>query len=92
MDPAPGRPVWHGATFAVALFALVAQTVLAIRGAVLVDVDPPTLTERMVRLVGYFTIQANMLVAVTRFTLLRDRTGTAGSGGWSGSPPWSASP
>jgi uncharacterized membrane protein len=68
-------------TFVVALFALVAQLVLAIQGAsVLVDVDPPSLTERMIRLVGYFTIQANVLVAVTAFTLLRrpDRDGA----GW----------
>ena len=72
---------WHGVTFVVALFALVAQLVLAIQGAsVLVDVDPPSLTERMIRLVGYFTIQANVLVAVTAFTLLRrpDRDGA----GW----------
>ena len=38
----------------------------------LVEANPPTLIERMIRLVGYFTIQANVLVAVTVFTLLRD--------------------
>jgi hypothetical protein len=47
--------------------------ILAASGAsVLVVEDPPTLGERMVRLVGYFTIQANVLVAVTVFTLVRD--------------------
>ncbi len=64
---------WHGATFAVGVFALVTQVILAISGAsVLVEEDPPNLLERMVRLVGYFTIQANVLVAVTAFTLVRD--------------------
>jgi hypothetical protein len=63
--------VWHGATFVVASFALVAQLVLVVQGArVLVDVDPPSLTERLIRLVGYFTIQSNILVAGTAFTLL----------------------
>ena len=73
MDRRRVARVWHGATFAVALFGLVAQLVLAIQGAgVLVDVDPPSLPERLVRLVGYFTIQSNVLVAVTAFTLLRN--------------------
>ena len=65
--------IWHGVTFAVGLFALVTQTILAMQGArVLVEANPPNLLERMIRLVGYFTIQANILVAATSFTLLRD--------------------
>ena len=43
------------------------RSILAISGAsVLVEEDPPSLAERIVRLVGYFTIQANVLVAATR--------------------------
>jgi hypothetical protein len=69
----PLARVWHGTTFVVGLFALVAQLVLTIQGArVLVDVDPPSLPERLIRLAGYFTIQSNVLVAITAFTLLRD--------------------
>jgi hypothetical protein len=57
----------------VALFALVAQLVLTIQGVrVLVDTDPPSLPERLIRLVGYFTIESNVLVAGAAFTLLRD--------------------
>ena len=78
MTPRLAARLWHGATFAVALFALVTQLVLAIQGQrVLVDVTPPALPERLIRLVGYFTVQANVLVAVAAFTLLRrpDRDG-----------------
>jgi uncharacterized membrane protein len=65
--------LWHGATFLVALFALVTQLILTIQGVrVLVDTDPPALPERLIRLVSYFTIQSNVLVAVAAFTLLRD--------------------
>ena len=64
---------WHAATCVVAVFALVTQTVLAVAGAsVLVEENPPGLAERMIRLVGYFTIQANLLVAVAVFPLVRD--------------------
>lgn len=73
MKPRLVARLWHGATFVVGLFALVAQLILAIQGArVLVEVDPPSLPERLIRLVGYFTIQANIAVTVTAFTLLRD--------------------
>ena len=62
---------WHGATAAVAAFALVAQLVLVVSGsAVLVDEQPPPLATRLVRLVGYFTIQANVVVLVAAFTLV----------------------
>jgi branched-subunit amino acid transport protein len=65
--------LWHGATCMITVFALVAQLVLVVSGAsVLMPEDPPSLPERMVRLVGYFTIQANALVAVTTFGLLRN--------------------
>lgn len=65
--------LWHGLTGGIAVFALVMQTILAVAGeSVLVEEDPPGLAERMIRLVGYFTIQANVLVAVAVFPLLRD--------------------
>ncbi len=65
--------LWHATTCAVAVFALVTQTILAVAGAsVLVEENPPGLAERMIRLVGYFTIQANVLVAVAMVPLLRD--------------------
>ena len=73
MNQSRAARLWHGATLVVAAFALVTQTVLAINGAsVLVEENPPRLFERMVRLVGYFTIQANLLVAVSVFGLVRD--------------------
>jgi hypothetical protein len=70
--------LWHGATSVVALFALVAQLILTVQGArVLVDDNPPALSERLIRLFGYFTIQSNILVAATALTLVRrpDRDG-----------------
>ena len=78
MSPRLAARLWHGVTFVVGLFALVAQLVLTVQGAqVLVDESPPPLTERLIRLLGYFTIQSNVLVAITAFTLLRwpDRGG-----------------
>ena len=65
--------LWHGATFTVAAFALIAQAVLVVAGAgVLNEDDLPALSERVVRLLGYFTIQSNLLVAVASFGLARD--------------------
>lgn len=65
--------LWHGATGGVAVFALVTQTVLVITGAgVLAEVDPPARPERLIRLLGYFTIQSNLLVAISTFGLARD--------------------
>lgn len=67
---------WWGVLSALILFALVAQTAVTVsRGAAEVGVP-----ERLVRLVSYFTIQSNLLVAVTGLTLaLRpDRDGA----GW----------
>ena len=68
-----GARLWHLTTFGVAFFALVTQTILVISGTgVLVDDDPPARPERIVRLLGYFTIQSNLLVAVSTFGLARD--------------------
>lgn len=65
--------VWHGVTFAVAVVALVLQTVLVIDGAsVLDEADSPSLGTRLLRLVSYFTIQSNVLVAIATGLLLRD--------------------
>jgi hypothetical protein len=64
---------WHLLTAAVALVALVLQLVLVVNGdAILVDHDPPSLVERLVRFVAYFTIESNILVLVTAAQLARD--------------------
>jgi hypothetical protein len=65
--------VWHGLTAVVAVVALVLQLVLVIRGGrVLDDQTPPGLGIRLGRLVSYFTIQSNVLVAVVTTQLTRD--------------------
>ena len=67
---------WHLATALVATFAVLFQLVLVWQGnAVLDEVDPPALGERLVRFVGYFTVLSNILVAVVTWTLAlgRDR-------------------
>lgn len=65
--------VWHAVTFVVAAAALVLQTVLVVTGsAVLDETAVPPLGTRLLRLVGYFTIQSNVLVAVVSWLLLRD--------------------
>lgn len=65
--------LWHVATCGIAVFALVTQLVLVIVGAsVLVEENPLALPERLARLAGYFTIQANLLVAISTFGLARD--------------------
>jgi len=64
---------WHLLTAIVAVTALVLQTVLVISGAsVLAEGTPPGLAVRLGRLVSYFTIQSNILVAVAAYTLVRD--------------------
>jgi hypothetical protein len=56
---------WHLATALVVTFAVVVHLVLVWQGnAVLDEVDPPALGERLVRFVGYFTVLSNILVAV----------------------------
>ena len=63
----------HLVTAAVAVFALVLQTVLVVTGAsVLAETAVPPLATRLGRLVSYFTIQSNLLVAVTAVQLARD--------------------
>lgn len=70
--------VVHGITFVVAIAALVLQTVLVVDGsAVLDETDVPPLGLRLFRLVSYFTIQSNLLVAIVSGMLVADpaRTG-----------------
>jgi len=64
---------WHGLTALVATAALVLQVLLVVQGGrVLADVEAPDLPVRLARLVAYFTVQSNLLVAVTAWTLARD--------------------
>ena len=63
----------HAVTAAVAVAALVLQTVLVVTGdSVLAETEVPPLVTRLGRLVSYFTIQSNLLVAVTAVQLARD--------------------
>lgn len=65
--------VLHLVVALVATAALVLQTVLVVSGAsVLAETEVPPLATRLVRLVSYFTIQSNFLVAVTAWQLRRD--------------------
>ena len=70
--PPMSRP-WHAVTAAVTIAALALQLALVIDGAsVLVTDHPPGLWLRLGRLVSYFTIQSNVLVAVASVWLARD--------------------
>ncbi len=71
---------WHLATALLASFAVVFQLVLVWQGnAVLDDVDPPGLGERLIRFIGYFTVLSNILIAVVTWTLALGRdSDTAG--------------
>jgi hypothetical protein len=72
MTPARARTA-HLVVAAVAWFALVFQLVLVVTGeAILVEEDPPGLAARTYRYFAYFTIQSNLLVAVTSTVLARD--------------------
>ena len=72
MTPSRARLV-HTVTAVVALAALVLQTVLVVSGdSVLAEQEVPPLLTRLGRLVSYFTIQSNLLVAVTAVQLARD--------------------
>ncbi|NYE36213.1 hypothetical protein F4692_001317 [Nocardioides cavernae] len=63
----------HLGVAAVAWFSLAFQMVLTISGeAVLVETDPPGLAQRIYQYLAYFTIQSNLLVAVTSTALARD--------------------
>ena len=73
-------PWWHRATVAITAVALATQLVLVLAGsAVLVEDEPPPLPTQLLRLVSYFTIQANVLVLAAALTLARrpDRDGRA---------------
>ena len=72
MTPSRARTV-HAVTAVVAIAALVLQTVLVVSGdAVLAEQEVPPLLTRLGRLASYFTIQSNLLVAVTAVQLARD--------------------
>lgn len=71
MTPERARRV-HLVVAVVAWFAVVFQLVLVLRGdAVLVQEDPPGLVARTYRFFAYFTIQSNILVALTSTVLAR---------------------
>lgn len=64
---------WHALTALAAIGALVLQLVLVVKGGqVLDEQEPPDLPIRLGRLVSYFTIQSNVLVAVAAVQLARD--------------------
>lgn len=64
---------WHGLTLAVVVTALLLQVVLVIQGQSVLDESlVPPLSTRLARLVSYFTIQSNTLVAVAAATLARN--------------------
>ncbi len=69
---------WHIATFVVAVVALVLQLVLIVQGQTVIDTDAvlAATPERVRRFFSYFTIQSNLLVAVSMFLLLTGRTHT----------------
>ena len=71
MTPQRARAV-HLAVAGVTWFALVLQLVLVFTGeAILVEEDPPGLAARIYRYFAYFTIQSNLLVAITSTALTR---------------------
>ncbi len=67
---------WHLATLVVAAVALILQLVLVLSGQNIIDDAPvgPRRPEALRRLVSYFTIQANFLVAVSAWAILTRRT------------------
>ncbi|WP_051267367.1 Pr6Pr family membrane protein [Nakamurella lactea] len=72
--PTPVARIWHGLTLVVALAALVLQFVLVLRGGhVLGETTLPPTGERVLNYFSYFTIQSNILVAVTAWTLVAGR-------------------
>ena len=65
--------LWHGLVAVVTIAALVLQLVLVLQGGrVLDETEQPGLAVRLGRLVSYFTIQSNLLVAVVSTQLARD--------------------
>ena len=72
MTPERARAV-HLVVAVVAWGAVLFQLVLVLMGsAILVEDDPPSLGERIYRFFAYFTIQSNLLVAVSSTVLARD--------------------
>ena len=72
MTPARARTV-NVAVAAIAWFAVVFQLVLVLQGsAVLVEEDPPGRAESIYRFFAYFTIQSNLLVAISSTVLARE--------------------
>ena len=64
---------FHALTALVTIVAIVLQLVLVVRGGqVLDEVEPPELGLRLARFIAYFTIQSNVLVALTATTLALD--------------------
>lgn len=64
---------WHALTALVAIGALVLQLVLVIQGGRVLDEHTrPDLPVRLFRLIAYFTIQSNLLVALAATQLARD--------------------
>lgn len=80
MTPERARRV-HLVVAVVTWFAVLFQLVLVFTGeAVLVEEDPPALGARIYRFFAYFTIQSNLLVAITSTALAR--TPTLDRPGW----------
>lgn len=72
--------VFHGVVAVVAVVAVVLQLVLVVQGGrVLDETDQPALGIRLARFIAYFTIQSNILVAITAAQLARD---PARDGSW----------
>ena len=68
-----GVRAWHALTVLVAVGALLLQLALVLSGeSVLDETEGPPVGTRLVRLVSYFTIQSNVLVAVVAAGLARD--------------------
>jgi len=64
---------WHLLTAGVAAGAVLLQLLLVVTGsAVLAETDPPSLAARVGRFLCYFTIQSNVLVAVSTAFLARE--------------------
>ncbi|MGA8258292.1 MAG: Pr6Pr family membrane protein [Nocardioides sp.] len=64
---------WHLLTAVVAVVTIGLQLLLVIRGGqVLDEVEPPGMGLRLMRFVVYFTVQSNILVAITATMLTRD--------------------
>ena len=65
---------WHALTAVVATFAVVFQLVLVLQGGRVLEEtgQPPPVGTRLWHFIAYFTIQSNILVAVTTAQLSRD--------------------